>query len=131
MFVNLGIAIFLFYLLAFPVRLDIVYNEPFPVYPDVVKKGEELTWVVEFSKSNNYPAILNRNILCADGNLVTLAPLETNVPPTERNKAIFSINIPEKSSLGECYLSVTATYHINPIRTIQRTYVTEVFTVIK
>jgi hypothetical protein len=131
MFINLAVVIWLFYLLAFPVRLDIIHNEPFPVYPEVVAIGQEIVWEVEFTKTNNYPATINRNIICADGNLVTLSSDETNVPESDRRIAKGSAFIPRKTSLGVCYIELKATYHINPIRDIQRTYVTRNFRVIE
>jgi hypothetical protein len=118
-------------LLFAPVELDIIYNEPFPVYPSEVKRGEEITWIVEFSKSNTFPATINRTIICADGNLVTLTSSETNVPKTERMIAVGGAVIPEKTSLGVCYTELVATYHINPLRNIEKTMRTQNFTVIE
>jgi len=118
-------------LLFAPVELDIIYNEPFPVYPSEVKRGEEITWIVEFSKTNSHPATINRTIVCADGNLVTLSASETNVPMTERMIAVGGVTIPEKTSLGVCYTELVATYHINPLRNIEKTMRTQNFTVIE
>lgn len=131
MSVNLLAAIYLFYMLAFPVQLDVIHNEPFPVYPTEIKKGEEIFWEVEYSKTNNFPATINRNIICEDGNLITLASDEVNAPQAVRKIAKGSAFIPNKTSLGKCYVELAATYHINPLRNETKSYKTTTFNVIE
>lgn len=120
------VAMYVLFLLVAPVQLDEVYNEPFPVYPAELKKGEEVFWDIEYSKSNPYKAFINRNIICGD-NLVTLAPETTDAPYGDRVIARGSVVLPEKVSLGTCYIELKATYEINRLRTIQKTFVTQDF----
>ena len=131
MIINLGAVVWLFYTLAFPVQIAVLHNEPFPVYPSEVKRGEEISWKVELTKTNDYRATVNRNIVCADGNLVTLARSETNAPLGERIILNGSVTVPLKTSLGECYIEITPTYHINPLRDITKSYRTQSFNVIE
>ena len=118
------------YSLFAPVELDIIYNEPFPVSPTVVQRGEYLSWEVEYSKTNDHPATIHRNIICGD-NLITLTSSETNAPRTERKTVTGGTIVPEKTSLGVCYVELIATYHINSFREIVRSMRTQDFTVIE
>lgn len=118
------------YMLFFPATIPEVLNSPYPVSPLEVKRGEEISYTIHYIKTVNMPVVGNRNIICADGNLVTLAPITTNAPLGE-NMAQGTITIPEKTSLGECYIDFNVSYDVNPLRTEHRNYRTETFTVIE
>ena len=102
-------------LLFWPAQLPIIYNEPFPVYPEVVHKGDTLTYTMVVNKRKQYQVDIHKNIVCEDGNLVTLAPTKTNIPlgkQTVRPEVI----IPTKASYSTCYIQINSTYHVNPLR---------------
>ena len=128
---NFFAVVWLFYMLAFPVRLDVIHNEPFPVYPKELKRGEQINWEVEFTKTNDFPATINRTIVCQDGGVFLLAPEETNAPQGDRSVAKGGVVLPQNVSSGKCHVEFGATYHINPIRDIQRSYKTQTFNVIE
>ena len=125
-----GVSVYVAWLFLAPVHLDGVYNEPFPVYPAEVSVGETLYWEVEYSKDNDYTVDINRNIICGD-DLVTLAPESTNVPQTERSLVTGSVVIPSKAGVGTCFVELRAEYHINKLRTIQKTFKTQEFDIIQ
>lgn len=127
---NILVLLYIVYLLWWPAPLPIIYNEPFPLDKTEVKRGEEISYYVELRKQADYRAVLNRNIICADGNLVTLAPQESGVSTGEQ-KIWVTLTIPMKTSLGSCYLEMNNTYFINPLRTEYLTLKTQNFTVIE
>lgn len=131
LFINLGLVFWIFYLMAFPVTVDVIHNEPFTVYPEVVKRGEMISWEVEFTKTNPYPATLNRSIVCDDDTLIPLTSQITNFPQGDRQIAKGDVIIPEKTSAGVCHIELQATYHINPVRNIEKGYTTKDFLVIR
>lgn len=79
-------------------------------------RGDELMYTVHFTKFVERPVTTTRNILCDDGNLITLAPLVDNAPLGE-NKSIQSVTLPMKASVSTCRLDFKATYNINFLRT--------------
>ena len=81
-----------------------------------VKRGEEISYLIHLDKRANYSAKLNRNIICNDGNLVTLAPQDSHIPIGE-SKVWVTITVPMKTSIATCHLEMANTYFINPIRT--------------
>jgi len=104
------------YMLFYPAPLPVVYNEPFPLDKEHVARGEEISYLVHLNKLADYNAKLNRNIICDDGNLVTLAPQESRVGVGE-HKIWVSVTVPMKTSLGTCHLEMNNAYEINPLRT--------------
>lgn len=126
-FLLLGMAI---WMLFWPVELAEVYNEPFPVYPSEVQKGESISYEIEFRKTKQYTVESNKNIICDDGSLITLAPTHTDAP-LGLHKAVGSVNIPVTASVATCYLEFNTTYFINPLRTEHRTMRTQEFKIIE
>lgn len=113
-----------------PVELPEIYNEPFPVSPKVVQRGEVLTYVIEYNKTEMMQVDTHKNIICNDGNLVTMAPTHT-AAPTGKHRVEVDVTIPEKTSLGVCHIEITNTYHVNALRDENRTMQTQEFTVIE
>jgi hypothetical protein len=110
-----AIFVFVLCLFIFPVKIiDVV--QPYKIVSKVVKRGGVLTYEVEYKKYTNSPAIVYRNIICEDGNLVTLAPIESNVPKGDHKLVRSDVMVPMKTSLGECRLDVTLDYHVNMFR---------------
>ena len=130
MALNVGFLLFGGFLAFGPVNLADVKNEPFPVRPYEVKRGETLEYFVHFEKFRTYDAISNRNIICDDGNLVTMSPKPSSAPIGE-HETWTSIVVPQKVSDGRCYLQMENTYYINPLRTEHRTLRTDYFFVVK
>ena len=132
MFLNIFVLVGLYYLMFWPVPLAEIYNEPFPVTPQEVKRGETLYFTIDFEKRSHYTVTSHRAIICKDGNLVTLANHTSNThAPLGRHQATIGINLPDKVSNGECYIQLENTYDINPLREEHRTMRTQDFTVIE
>lgn len=104
------------YMLVAPAPLPVVYNEPFPLDKHEVERGGQISYLIHLNKRADYRATLNRNIICDDGNLVTLAPQESRISRGE-HKIWVTITVPMKTSLGTCHIEMNNAYHINPIRT--------------
>lgn len=115
MLLNLAMLIGVAYMMFWPFPLTEVLNEPFPVEPYEIQRGDTITVFVEFEKYRDYPVELNKNIICNDGNLVTLAP-STSQAPTGHHDISIEITIPQKVSDGTCHFEFRNTYHINPLR---------------
>lgn len=116
-------------MLFWPAQLPIVYNEPFPVYPEVVHKGDTLTYTMVVNKRKQYTVEVHKNIVCEDGNLVTLAPAKTNIPlgkQTIRPEVI----IPAKASYSTCYVEIESVYEVNPLRSETQIMRTESFKIV-
>jgi hypothetical protein len=116
-------------LLFWPASLPIIYNEPFPVYPAEVKKGETLTYTMVVNKRKQYTVDIHKNIVCEDGNLVTLANTSTNIPlgkQTIRPEVI----IPTKASYSTCHIEITSVYEVNPLRSESQVMRTQSFKII-
>jgi hypothetical protein len=116
-------------LLFWPAQLPIIYNEPFPVYPEVVHKGETLTFTMEVNKRKQYTVDVHKNIVCEDGNLVTLAPAHTNIP-LGRQTVRPEVVIPTKASYSTCYIEITSVYEVNPLRSETQVMRTQSFKII-
>lgn len=117
------------FLLFFPTSLPIVYNEPFPVYPTEVKKGETLTYTMVVNKRKQYQVDIHKNIVCEDGNLVTLASTKTNIP-LGKQTIHPEVIIPSKASYSTCYIEIISTYHVNPLRNEVQTMRTQTFKIV-
>jgi len=126
-FVILGIV---FYMLFWPVKFPIIYNEPFPVSPSIVHKGETLTYTMELEKFKEYPVDVHQNILCADGNLVTLSSSKSNFS-LGRHIVDINVIIPQKASYSTCYIELNATYHVNAIRNENKVMRTQDFQIVE
>ena len=115
MALNIAILLVVGWMLFWPAPLPIIYNEPFPLDKQEVKRGEQISYLIHLRKTADYDAELNRNIVCDDGNLVTLASQNSHVPQGEHQIWV-TITVPQKTSLGTCHLEMMNTYKINPIR---------------
>lgn len=129
LFVNMVVIVIAAYMLFWPTQLPIIYNEPFPVTPNVVKKGGTISYTMEVNKRKAYGVNVSKNIICNDGNLVTLASVVTNIP-LGRSKVTPEVVIPQKTSLGTCHIVTTSEYRINPLRTETQHMSTQDFIVI-
>ena len=125
------ILLYVAYLALYPFKtVDLV--QPIKVLNEnrEVAKGDDLRLEIDYVKHGSYPATSDKNILCADGNLVTLSSSETNLP-AGKQKFMVMVTVPAKTSFGPCYLEYVNVYHINPLRDIAKTWRTEIFTVVE
>lgn len=116
-------------LLFLPAQLPIIYNEPFPVYPTEVKKGETITYTMDVDKRKQYTVDVHKNIVCEDGNLVTLAPTKTNIP-LGRQKITPEVIIPSKASYSTCFIEIVSVYEVNPLRSETQVMRTQNFKIV-
>lgn len=123
--------LYVFYLLIYPIKTIEVLNEPMPVIPQQVKRGEDFSVEVHYIKYVEADIHTDRSIECEDGNLVTLTPINRNFPLGENTIIINHTTIPEKTSLGMCKLVYVVHYKLNPLRTVVNKFETDWFEVIK
>jgi hypothetical protein len=118
--------------LVYPVNIISVV-QPYKVLNEnkEVVRGEKLVYEVEYTKHTDTPAVIYRNVVCDDGNLVTLSPVDSNVPRGEHKIVRSDVVIPGKTSLGMCKLSIVLDYEWSHIRDIRYNFETESFKVIK
>lgn len=126
---NMVVIVIAAYMLFYPAQLPIIYNEPFPVTPNIVKKGETVSYVMEVNKRKAYSVNVSKNIICNDGNLVTLASVITNIP-LGKSRVTPEVVVPQKTSLGTCHITISSEYRINPLRTETQHMSTQDFIVI-
>lgn len=117
------------YLLFAPAQLPIIYNEPFPVYPSEVRKGETLTYTMVVNKRKQFVVDVHKNIICDDGNLVTLVSNTTNIPLGKQTVRP-AVIIPAKASFATCYIEINSVYQVNPLRSETQTMKTQTFKII-
>lgn len=123
------------FLLFQPFKEPIIYTHPFEVVNEnkEVKRGEKLYYQVDFEKRQDVSVTSYNNIVCQDGNLVTLVPQSTIVQntraPVGRQLVTDFKIIPEKTSLGECKIEIEVVYHVNRLKDVHRHRETEWFTV--
>jgi hypothetical protein len=129
MIVNFAVLLTIGFALFYPAQLPIVYNEPFPVYPKEIRKGETLSVVMEVNKRKPYVVDVHKNIICEDGNLVTLTHTTTNIP-LGKNTLTAEIIIPAKASFSTCHVEFENTYEINPLRMETQKMITQDFKII-
>ena len=116
MIINTLIVAYVIFLVFAPVQTPIYHNAPFPTDKQVVQRGEQISYFVEMTKRAEYEATLNRNIVCNDGNLVTMAPGSSALPIG--NHAVWvTVTVPEKTSIGTCHLEMYNVFTVNPLRT--------------
>ena len=103
----------------------------FKTSTDTVKKGEELEVTFYYQKYYPVDGDTIRALICGD-NLVTLSTIDTDLPTTEGiTKVVASVEIPEKTSDGICYLTYTTRRRLNPLRTYTETFRSNDFNVIE
>ena len=125
---NIAVLLVVGYMFFHPVDLAVIYNEPFPVEPKEVQRGEKVSYDIHYNKPKQYRVQSDKNIICEDGNLVTLAPVSSNSPVGEYSVTV-SVKVPEKTSLGSCFIQIQNTYYINAFRTVDKTMRTQDFIV--
>lgn len=106
--------------------------QPFPVLNEnkTVERGGVLRYEAKLTKYSDVKVTNYKNIICKDGNLVTIADLNnTSKVPLGTHTVIGTQNIPHKTSLGECKLVFDVIYHVNQLKDVERTRETEWFTV--
>lgn len=125
---NVAAVGYVLYLTFGPAHLPVVYGVQ--TEKTEYARGDELTYTVDFKKFVERPVTTTRNIICEDGNLVTLAPVIDNAP-LGNNRAVQSITLPMKTPISKCYLDFKATYPINFLRTETLSFISNTFNVTK
>lgn len=101
---------------------------PYKVLTKEVKQGELLMYEIEYCKYTDVIPTVQRQFI--DGIVYTIP--QGNVQIRKGcGKVINSIVVPAQLPPGEYYLSVRASFRMNPLRTIDKTTISEKFTVIK
>ena len=103
----------------------------FTTNQDTIKRGEDISFNFYFDKHYDIDGETIRELFCGD-NLITLTPFKSNIPVSDMIVTVTgSVEIPEKSSTGECFLQYTTKRQLNPIRTYTEVFKSNIFIVIK
>lgn len=132
--------IFIFvYWLCFPIRVIDVHSVEVLNEDKIVERNGKLNLKFSYTKYIDISTDeVFRHIECVDGNLVTMTSITSIFTDLPKGSHTFDttdlqhqIIIPQKTSLGECYMVFTNEYKVNPLKTVSVTYETEPFIVIK
>jgi hypothetical protein len=126
--INLGAVVYFLYLTLGPARIPVVHSTE--TEKTEYMRGEELSYAIHFTKYVPRQVTVTRNIVCNDGNLVTLAPVVDNAPLGE-NRSVQSFILPMKTSVATCHLDFRATYDINFMRTETLSFISNEFVVVR
>lgn len=108
-------------------------TQPMPIENEnnEIAIGEPIRMKLEINKPRDMqPTVVQRNLTCNDGNLVTMAG--SPVPTPVGNYTIHSENfiLPPKVAKGStCRFNFVNTYKLNPLRSETETYSSEYFLV--
>lgn len=92
--------------------------------------GDRIVMKLEVTKPADYSPKGSVFITCNDGNLVTLAPLTTNLPVGSYTILNDKYTLPPKVAVGsECKFNFRNEYQVNPIRTVTGDWASETFKV--
>lgn len=123
--------LYFIYLMLYPFKTIEVDHPVKLVNGTEIKRGDELTFEMSYTKYINVHVDRSRYIVCDDGNLVTLSPDDIMLP---LGKHIIRVNhfiLPQKTSLSTCKVIWNAVYRVNPFREIVSTFESEKFKVIE
>jgi hypothetical protein len=123
------ICVLLFYTF-WPYHIADIKNAPYPILNEnkTVRSGELLKHEVDYCKYLEIGSDTSKQFI---NGLIYTVPTTYNDNPVGCSKTVFSTVIPPELPPGEYILTITKTYHVNPIRDIVFTNSTEKFTVIK
>ena len=101
----------------------------FETVKDTVKRGEIIELVFYFQKVHQVSAETTRSLICGD-DLITLTPFTSDLDTSDEIESIIGrVEIPLKTSPGECYLTYTTTRQLNPLRVYTERFESNVFMV--
>lgn len=103
----------------------------FETLDNTVKRGEIVEFAFYYQKHYQVEGETSRSLICGD-NLITLTSFKSNLDTSDKIESVIGrVEIPEKASLGECYLTYTTTRTLNPIRTYTERFESDIFLVIE
>ena len=101
----------------------------FTTNQNTVKRGEDISFNFYFQKHYNISGETIRELFCGD-NLITLTPFQSNLAVSDKIETVTGrVEIPNKSSTGECYLQYTTIRQLNPIRTYSEIFQSNIFVI--
>lgn len=100
---------------------------------DQVEPGGELKLFLSFNKATDVAPRVDRNVVCASGNTYQVnAPNASSSRPSGQFTATLNFTMPDNLIVGDvCIFQFQNSYQVNPIRTINKVWVSEKFTVIE
>jgi len=100
---------------------------------DRLQPGENLELLIIIDKAGNYNAQVQRGVLCDDGDYYSVTPVDRqdNLPKGEFIRRRF-FTLSERMPIGAvCYFQFNLTYKVNPIRDINKQWISEPFEIIE
>lgn len=104
------------------------YKSPVTVLNKTVKAGQVVQYRIDYCKYVDYSAYVDRAFV--DGIIYTVPTVRPNLP-TGCHVKIQSVEVPANLPPSEYKLKVYVTFQVNPIRTITKSYETNIFNVIE
>lgn len=124
---GLGIIVYIFYLLLWPVKVLEIRGDVKILNPNV-KVGEEVVYEVDFCKYKDIPGVLSRQLV--DTAVVSMPDMGITLRKG-CGKIQASLPTPKFLTTGTYNINFVARYKINAIRTITVTYKSEDFKMYK
>jgi hypothetical protein len=116
---------YFWYLLIWPVHI-IDRKEPAEMITQVVNRGEDAIFTIEYCKYKDYPYDIKYSLW--DGNVYGLNSVAPKLPLGCGTHNI-TINIPSNVKPGRYRIVTDVTYTVNVLRTVKYSFSTEYFTV--
>ena len=100
---------------------------------ETVPQGGVLKLFLSFDKQTSLAPRVDRNIICESGNTYQVtSPNTDSSRPSGQFTATLNFTISDDIPVGEkCFFQFQNTYQVNPIRTINKSWVSEPFTIIE
>ena len=124
----LAFGIIIFYWVVYPYKPMVFKAKVFPISNKIVKIGMTLSYVSDYCKNIDLPAMVTREFR---NELIFVTPSTITNRPTGCHKILIGVLIPPELPAGKYIMAQTYTYQVNPIRTITVRENTEEFEVIK
>ena len=101
----------------------------FQTVQDEVRRGDNINFTFYYQKHYSVSGETIRELICGD-NLITLTPFKTDLPVSDEVQTVVGVvEIPEKASLGECYLVYTTQRELNPLRAYTERFESNMFNI--
>lgn len=103
-------------------------RQPYKILNIAVKQGDLLLYEIDYCKYTDITPTVHRQFI--DG-IIYSTPESTAQLKRGCGKIINSVRVPSSLPVGRYYMKAVVTFKVNPIRIIEKEFITEQFEVIK
>ena len=114
------------YWLIFPLRV-MEFTKQTLVDKTTYNAGDRIEYTITYFKYGDWVGTIYRSIV--DGTIVAFSPVTNNLPKGCRSTVKGDMVIPDYLSTGVYHLEATASYKVNPIRTVNISWKSQEFSV--